>query len=181
MTKAEAPELTKRPLERLLSKTKETSKPKEVPKLKPKKVEDTAKTVKPEQGKPAADKKPKQIAMVKKPEAAPAKTASDLQRVRLNGILNVYRANMLRLTYRHVVYPSRSLNLNQEGTVVLKVTVNRKGKVMDIKQEERSQYVALNKAAEKAVKKANPYPAIPKQLTGNKFEFKIPIKFRIPS
>ncbi len=121
------------------------------------------------------DKKP--AAPVKKAEDKPT---TDKNQARLTGLQNIYRANMLRMTYRHVVYPSRALNLNQEGTVILKVTVNRKGKVLDIEHDKRSQYVSLNKAASKAVKKANPFPKIPDELEGKKFEFKIPIKFRIP-
>jgi len=111
---------------------------------------------------------------------APAATASD-DAARLDGIRNIYRANMLRLTYRHVIYPAAALSKNQEGTVIMRVTVNRAGKVTNIAQEKLSEFVTLNKAAEKAVKKASPFPAVPTQLPGDKFEFSIPVKFRIPT
>jgi len=114
------------------------------------------------------------------PAATPTAAASD-DAARLDGVRNIYRANMLRLTYRHVIYPASALSKNQEGTVIMKVTVNRAGKVTDIGQEKLSEFPALNKAAEKAVRKASPFPAVPAQLIGDKFDFSIPIKFRIPT
>lgn len=135
-----------------------------------------------EEAKKLAEKKAaEEAAKAAKLAAAKKAEANKVSDAKLQGVLNIYRANMLRLTYRHVVYPSRSLSLNQEGTVVLKVTVDRKGKVVNISEETKSQFVTLNKAAEKAVKKASPYPEVPKLLPGEKFEFKIPIKFRIPT
>jgi protein TonB len=129
---------------------------------------------------PAPQTKPAEVAKAPAPVAPAAAPASD-DAARLDGIRNIYRANMLRLTYRHVIYPAIALSKNQEGTVIMRVTVNRAGKVMNIASEKLSEFVALNKAAEKAVKKASPFPEVPAQLPGDKFEFSIPIKFRIPT
>jgi len=137
--------------------------------------------------------KPVEVAKVAPPPAAPAPapvaaapapaaaTKAGDDAARLDGVRNIYRANMLRLTYRHVIYPATALSKNQEGTVIMKVAVNRAGKVINIGYEKESDFAALNKAAEKAVKKASPFPAVPTQLPGDKFEFSIPIKFRIPT
>jgi len=141
---------------------------------------------------PAPQPKPVEVAKAPPPIApapaavasAPAATATAApsdDAARLDGVRNIYRANMLRLTYRHVIYPASALSKNQEGTVIMTVTVNRAGKVLDIGQEKLSEFSALNKAAEKAVKKASPFPEVPAQLTGDKFQFSIPIKFRIPT
>lgn len=133
-----------------------------------------------------APAKPVQVAKAAPPPpapvaAAPAATAPASDAGRLDGLRNIYRANMLRLTYRHVIYPASALSKNQEGAVIMRVTVNRNGKVTNIAPEKLSEFAALNKAAEKAVKKASPFPAVPAQLPGDKFEFNIPIKFRIPT
>lgn len=154
-------------------KTKAKTKTKTKTKTKPTSAS-AQKTAKPAQK--TTKKEPAKVAATKKATISEA----EKEKARIRGLRNLYRANMLRLTYRHVTYPSRAINLNQEGTVVLKVTVNRKGKVLNIDREEKSKYVSLNKAAEKAVKKATPYPVIPEQLSGDKFDFKIPIRFRIP-
>ena len=114
-------------------------------------------------------------------EDAAVGDAGGVDAARIDAMRNIYRANMLRLTYRYVIYPATALSKNQEGTVIMKVTVNRAGKVVSISPEKLSEFVALNKAAEKALKKASPFPAVPAQLPGDKFEFSIPIKFRIPT
>ncbi len=173
------------------TKVKVKTKPKPKPKPKPtsapvqKTAKPSAETKKVVAKTESKAKKPAQKTTKKEsPKVAATKKSTiseaEKEKARIRGLRNLYRANMLRLTYRHVTYPSRAIKLNQEGTVVLKVTVNRKGKVLNIDREEKSKYVSLNKAAEKAVKKATPYPAIPEQLSGDKFDFKIPIRFRIP-
>ncbi|MGI9295288.1 MAG: TonB family protein, partial [Pseudomonadales bacterium] len=64
-----------------------------------------------------------------------------------NGLLNLYKSNLLKRVYGFVIYPERAIDRNQEGTVVLQVTVNRKGKVLNIKNDEPSRYRLLNSAA----------------------------------
>ncbi len=99
---------------------------------------------------------------------------------RENGLLNLYKSNLLKRVYGFVIYPARAINRNQEGTVVLQVTVNRKGKVLKIKNDEPSRYRLLNSAATKAIKKASPFPAAPNKLQGSTFDLEFPIVFRIP-
>ncbi len=96
------------------------------------------------------------------------------------GLLDLYKSNLLKRVYGYVIYPSRAIDRNQEGTVVLQVTVNRKGKVLKIKNDEPSRYRLLNSAATKAIKKASPFPAAPSKLKGSTFDLEFPIVFRIP-
>ena len=97
-----------------------------------------------------------------------------------NGLLDLYKSNLLKRVYSYVIYPARAIDRNQEGTVVLKVTVNRKGKVLNIKNDEPSRYRLLNSAATKAVKKASPFPTAPRKLQGSTFDIEFPIVFRLP-
>lgn len=97
-----------------------------------------------------------------------------------NGLLNLYKSNLLKRVYGFVIYPERAIDRNQEGTVVLQVTVNRKGKVLSIKNDEPSRYRLLNSAATRAIKKASPFPAAPRKLKGNTFDIEFPIVFRLP-
>jgi periplasmic protein TonB len=125
---------------------------------------------------------PSPVATPAKPaaQAAAAPAAPSNDTAKLEGLKNIYRANMLRLTYRHVVYPSSALAKGQEGSVMMKVTVNRSGKVTGINFEKSSEFSALDRAAEKAVKKASPFPEVSKDIPGEAFDFSIPIRFRIP-
>ncbi|MGI9285822.1 MAG: TonB family protein [Pseudomonadales bacterium] len=110
-----------------------------------------------------------------------AKAAAPTEpRSRENGLLSLYKSNLLKRVYGFVIYPERAIDRNQEGTVVLQVTVNRKGKVLNIKNDEPSRYRLLNSAATRAIKKASPFPAAPRKLKGSKFDLEFPIVFRIP-
>lgn len=93
-------------------------------------------------------------------------------------LLKIYRSTILTSTYKKIVYPSSAIDKNQQGKVVLKVIVNRSGKVQSIDLKEKSKYKLLNKAADRAVTKAH-FPSVPSELEGNEFEFLLPIKFSL--
>lgn len=94
-------------------------------------------------------------------------------------LLKIYRSNLLKKTYKHVVYPESSIELNEEGEVVLIVNVDRSGKVLDVNYESRTPSKALNRAATNAVKRAKPFSAAPDALVGEKFAIRMPIRFRL--
>lgn len=94
-------------------------------------------------------------------------------------LLKVYRSNVLTLTYQNVIYPSNAIDRGHEGKVILKLTINRKGKVKKIDFTEKSKYSSLNKAAAKAVSNASPFPSIPRKLNGKEIEILLPIKFSL--
>ena len=62
--------------------------------------------------------------------------------------------------------------------MLLKVIVDRSGKVKPIDLKEKSKFKLLNKAADKAVAKAH-FPSVPSELEGDEFEFLLPIKFSL--
>ena len=96
-------------------------------------------------------------------------------------LLNVYRSNILALTYQNLIYPTRAIDRGQEGNVVLKWSVSRKGTVKDVSFEKNSAHALLDRAASKAVEKASPYPDVPRKLKGSNFEITLPIKFKLSS
>ncbi|MDB4456195.1 TonB family protein [bacterium] len=93
-------------------------------------------------------------------------------------LLKLYRSTILTSTYKKIVYPSSAIDKNQQGKVVLKVTVDRSGKVQSIDLKEKSKFKLLNKAADRAVTKAH-FPSVPSELEGDEFEFLLPIKFSL--
>lgn len=94
-------------------------------------------------------------------------------------LIQVYRSNLLALTYRNISYPNSAIQRNREGKVVLKVTVNRDGEVKDVSFEEQSKFSALNRAANKAIAKSSPFPKIPEGIAGNEIELLVPINFSL--
>ena len=93
-------------------------------------------------------------------------------------LLRFYRSTILTSTYKKIVYPSSAIDKNQQGKVVLKVIVDRSGKVQSIDLKEKSKFKLLNKAANRAVTKAH-FPSVPSELEGDEFEFLLPIKFSL--
>lgn len=102
--------------------------------------------------------------------------ASDPQQ---KGLLRIYRSNLLKKTYKHIVYPDSAIDKNQEGDVILRVTVDRSGKVKNIKYDLRARYNSLNKAAKSAIESAQPFPEVPSRIEGDVFELLMPIRFRL--
>ena len=94
-------------------------------------------------------------------------------------LLQVYRSNLLALTYRNISYPNSAIQRNREGKVVLKVTVNRDGEVKGVSYEKQSKFSALNRAANKAIAKSSPFPKIPEGIAGNEIELLVPINFSL--
>jgi len=95
------------------------------------------------------------------------------------GLFRIYRSNLLKKTYQHVIYPGSAVDRDQQGDVILKLTISREGEIQKVDYDKRADFSSLNKAAARAVKNATPYPAAPKQLLGETFEVIMPIKFRL--
>ncbi|MFT5575880.1 MAG: protein TonB [Bermanella sp.] len=96
-------------------------------------------------------------------------------------LINEYSSTMIRASYRHVRYPKRALKLNQEGTVLLEVIIDRKGGLISSKVIQSSGYSSLGDAAVSAVEKTSPFPEIPTGILGNQIEFTLPFTFQISS
>ncbi|HEY9035258.1 MAG TPA: TonB family protein [Pseudomonadales bacterium] len=99
--------------------------------------------------------------------------------VDVEALEKTYRAYILRDTYKKVRYPQKAASRNQEGEVVVAVTVKRDGSLVHMDIKEKS-YPALNSAAEDAIESAAPFAAAPDELPGDTFTFDIPIRFKIP-
>lgn len=126
---------------------------------------------------PAAEAEvvPKAVKVVKTVEPS----AEELLEQKQKSLTDVYRSNILKLTYQNTIYPKRSISLNHEGMVIYKVTINRDGKLINIEEEQLAEYSLLNKAARKAIKKASPFPDAPDDLVGETFIFNLPFNFKL--
>lgn len=59
------------------------------------------------------------------------------------------------------------------------VKVDRDGTVLKVEYESKARSRALNLAARAAVKRAKPFNAAPKELSGEQFAIRMPIRFRL--
>ncbi len=92
----------------------------------------------------------------------------------------LYYFKLLKWTYERLEYPQRARNHHQEGGVRLAVTIDQEGNILNISVVDESSYVLHNREAVNAVKQAESYPAMPKELKGEHFVFSLPIVFRMP-
>lgn len=110
---------------------------------------------------------------------APTSAVPEISTAEQAGLFRIYRSNLLKKTYQHVIYPESAIDRNQQGDVILKLTITRDGEIQSVLYDKRADFSSLNKAAARAVKNAKPYPAAPKRLNGDTFEVIMPIKFRL--
>lgn len=172
------PEPTKTELAKSESKpaAKPTESKPEVAKAKteaPKKPESVAASAESKAAPTSVSEAPKPIA-----QAEPVKTP-DVAAANQAALLEEFRANVIRRTYQYTQYPERSVHLKQEGVVILKLKIDRNGKLAGFSEEQASGFKTLDKAAEIAVKKSQPFPAPPTALQGEIFEINVPFNFKL--
>ena len=74
-------------------------------------------------------------------------------------------------------YPRLARRRGMEGQPIIQFTIDKQGRVTQVKLDESSGYNLLDKAALEAVNRAAPYPPIPDNLKMDVFHFKLPISF----
>ena len=93
----------------------------------------------------------------------------------------LYAADLIKRAYKEVNYPKRAIKLRQTGSVRVAVTIDREGKLIQSGLLLDSGHPQLNREVIKAVKKASPYPPVPNAISGEKYEFVVPVSFELSS
>lgn len=83
-----------------------------------------------------------------------------------------------RLIDRNKVYPKEALSREEEGKVVVALTLDREGNIVEAKVEQPSPFGSLNQAALQSVQKIGRFPEIP-EIVPVPLHLHIPIQFRI--
>ncbi|GLS25246.1 TonB family protein [Marinibactrum halimedae] len=92
----------------------------------------------------------------------------------------LYQSKLLKWAYKYLKYPRRAMSKEEEGSVQVQIIIDRGGNILTAKNISESQYRSLNKEALRAVKAANPFPPMPKEMQGERYDFTLPIVFRLP-
>lgn len=91
----------------------------------------------------------------------------------------VYIGKLKNWAQKELKYPSRASSRGWEGNVRLDITLDRKGSVIGIEVAEDARYSVLTKEAVRAVKAAEPFPAMPTDVKGKEFLFTLPVAFKL--
>ncbi len=100
-------------------------------------------------------------------------------RLQQETLLKLYRSSIIKRALRQVQYPGSAVRRGHEGTVLLELTVDRRGKVLALDTATKTRYNSLNKAAVAAVYDAGSLPAVPAGLEGDSITVSIPVKFTL--
>lgn len=92
-----------------------------------------------------------------------------------------YANKLLLHSQQKMRYPEFSRRMGQEGTIIVSVTIDRKGTLVDFVLTEASEYSPLNEAVKKGITQSEPFPQIPEKIPGNTFTFVVPVTFKITS
>jgi protein TonB len=80
---------------------------------------------------------------------------------------------------RHKGYPASARTRHETGTAELAFTLDRNGKVVASRIVRTSGSAALDQETIDTVRRAQPFPPPPQNLSGETFDFTVPIRFNI--
>ncbi len=160
----------------------EPEKPQEVveEQIPPTPVQEKAEIVAPpekkEKPKPIDKPKPKPIERPKKPTEAPAPRttatpqAAQAARVNYNGLLSAH-------LQRYKQYPSGAKAAGEQGVAMLSFTVSRNGQVLGASLARSSGSSALDGETMAMIRRAQPLPSFPPEMTQSSASFTVPVRF----
>lgn len=94
-------------------------------------------------------------------------------------LLAAYRRQLAELFARHQEYPRVAAQRGWEGEVRLRLTVARKGNLLQVEVERSSGYGILDQHALAMVGELSALPALPAALEGNEIQVLVPINYKL--
>lgn len=119
--------------------------------------------------------------------ASPAPAATTARRGKADG-LDVrapsgdgrsYASRIRSWLYAHKIYPRRSRMRREEGVVQVRFTIDRGGVLLDGAVVRGSGNGALDEEAMATLRRSSPFPAAPREISGDRIEFTVPIEFAL--
>lgn len=109
-----------------------------------------------------------------KPAPSPAATQAAMQAEKQN-----YRSALRAAILAQQKYPRQAQRRRMEGTVNVGFTLDKTGQISNIHLIQGSGHRLLDKAATEAVKKVGQFKPIPERYRKSRWEFEIPVVFRL--
>jgi protein TonB len=148
------------------------------PEVKPQRVEKPVR-------KPDPDRKPR-VKQTTAPTAAPVPPAAQaaapppgVARQPSPDAIRRWQATLVAHLQRYKRYPSAARRDNEEGIAYLRFAMDRNGTVLFKRLERASGHAALDQETLALVERAQPLPAPPPEMPGERFEFVVPVQFQL--
>ena len=90
-----------------------------------------------------------------------------------------YFNELKRWLDKHKDYPTEAKQQKQEGTVMVRFTINRAGEISSASIKRSAGYALLDQAALDLLKKASPVPAMPDSISKDSLNIAIPIEYAL--
>lgn len=90
-----------------------------------------------------------------------------------------YFAVILAWLEKHKEYPRQSQLRRQQGTAVLHFELDREGRVLSYRIRTSSGFPELDREVEAMLKRAEPLPPMPAEMTQARLELQVPVQFRL--
>lgn len=92
---------------------------------------------------------------------------------------NKYSSLLAQTINKNKRYPRQAYSLNQEGTVVIRLKLDKQGKVLDLTVLEKAPFKSLTNATVEAIESIKIFPPIPDELGVDEVTYRIPIEYKI--
>jgi len=93
---------------------------------------------------------------------------------------NDYLSRVARQIAQYRAYPAGASNNNQGGRVVMRVTVARDGRVLDVRVGTSSGWPAIDAAELETIRRAAPFPPLPSEMPGDPVVLVLPVTYNPP-
>ncbi len=90
-----------------------------------------------------------------------------------------YLASLQAWLEKHKKYPARARSRRQEGTALLYFVMDRGGNVKEARLKKSSGYRLLDREVMKMIKRAQPLPHMPADMTEARLELVVPVQFNL--
>jgi protein TonB len=80
---------------------------------------------------------------------------------------------------RYKRYPAEAMQRRQEGTPLVRIVIDRAGRVLSVRLEQGSGHKLLDDEAQAMVERAQPLPPLPDDVTSSTIEVVVPLNFRV--
>ena len=109
----------------------------------------------------------------------PPPTAPPRQRTASAAAVTSWNISIAKQIERHKGYPPSALGRRESGVARVAFAIDREGHVIDRRIIQSSGHAALDQEAIATLERAQPFPAPPEELAGERFEFTVPVNFTV--
>ena len=90
-----------------------------------------------------------------------------------------YNSLLSSIINKHKHYPRMAKALHHEGRVVVQVTLDKEGNLINIEILEKASFETLTKAAMETIRNVGKFPPLPVELGKEQLTFKVPVDYKI--